>query len=92
MKTKRNYLLTLVWVLFITLPDLIVAQETPQLTDPEIASVAVVANQIDINYAEVALRRSSNESIKEFAHNMKTDYKAVIDRAEVLVTNFGVRT
>jgi putative membrane protein len=34
--------------------------QTPKLTDPEIASVAVTANQVDINYAKVAL-----EKIKE---------------------------
>ena len=30
------------------------AQENPKLSDPEVASVAVVANQIDVNYGEIA--------------------------------------
>lgn len=30
------------------------AQNNPKLSDAEVASVAVTANQIDINYAEIA--------------------------------------
>ena len=34
-----------------------VAQENPKLSDAEVASVAVVANQIDISYADIAKHR-----------------------------------
>ena len=37
-------------------------QETP-LMDTEVASVAVVANQIDIEYAQIALEKSNNKEI-----------------------------
>ena len=33
------------------------SQENPKLSDAEVASVAVIANQIDINYAEIAKKR-----------------------------------
>ena len=33
------------------------SQDNPKLSDPEVASVAVVANQIDIRYAEIAKKK-----------------------------------
>lgn len=65
-------------------------QKQPQLSDPEIASVAVVANQIDISYAEIAIEKSTNKEIKEFATLMMTDHKAVIGQAVALVKKLGV--
>lgn len=65
-------------------------QAQPQLSDPEIASVAVVANQIDINYAEIAIEKSKDKEIKEFATLMMTDHKAVIGQAVALVKKLGV--
>jgi len=60
------------------------------LTDPEVASVAVVANQIDISYAEIAIERSTNKDILEFAKRMITDHNAVIQQAVALVTKLSV--
>jgi putative membrane protein len=60
------------------------------LTDPEVASVAVVANQIDISYAEIALKKSKNKQILEFAKRMVTDHNAVIEQAVALVTKLSV--
>lgn len=64
--------------------------KTPQLTDPEIASVAVTANQIDVDYAEIALNKTDNKKIRAFATNMKTDHSNVIKMAVDLVTKLGV--
>lgn len=61
------------------------------LSNAEIASVAVVANKIDINYAKVAIERSSNDEILEFANRMVTDHNNVIDQAVALVTKLGVK-
>jgi len=66
------------------------AQDAPQLTDPEIANVAVVANQIDIDYAKLAIDRSKNSEVKEFATTMIADHNAIIDQAVALVTKLGV--
>lgn len=60
------------------------------LTDPEIASIAVVANQIDIDFAGIAKERSENEEILGLANTMATDHQMVIDRAVELVTRLGV--
>jgi putative membrane protein len=64
--------------------------QTPKLTDPEIASVAVTANQIDINYAAIAKEKSKNAEIIKFADMMANDHKSVIDQAVALVTKLKV--
>jgi len=66
------------------------AQKTPTLTDPEIASIAVTANQVDISYAEIAQKKSKDASVIEFAQTMAKDHKGVIDQAVALVTKLGV--
>lgn len=67
-----------------------VAQDTPKLTDAEIASVAVVANQIDVDYAKLAINRSQNAEVREFANTMIADHNAIIEQAVALVTKLGV--
>jgi putative membrane protein len=64
--------------------------QTPKLTDPEIASVAVTVNQIDINYAKIAKEKSKNADILKFASTMTTDHQSVIDQAVALVKKLGV--
>lgn len=66
------------------------AQKTPDLSDPEVASAAVVANQSDISFAKVALERSSNSAVREFANTMVKDHSSVIKQAVALVTKLGV--
>jgi putative membrane protein len=65
-------------------------KETPKLSDPEIASVAVVANQNDIEFAEIAKMKSKDKDILNFANTMATDHKSVIDQAVALVTKLKV--
>jgi len=64
--------------------------QTTKLTDPEIASVAVTANQIDINYAAIAKEKSKNADIVKFADMMASDHQSVIDQAVALVTKLKV--
>jgi putative membrane protein len=66
------------------------AQTKTKLTDPEIASVAVIANQVDMGYAEVAKERSKDAEVLKFADAMASDHKSVIDQAVALVTKLGV--
>ncbi|MDN5204135.1 DUF4142 domain-containing protein [Fulvivirgaceae bacterium BMA10] len=66
------------------------AQENPKLSDPEVAHVAVVANQIDIGYAEIALKKSKNQDILKFAETMTNDHTAVIGQASDLAKKLGV--
>ena len=67
------------------------AQATPQkLTDPEIASVAVTADQIDIDYAAIAKQKSKNAKVLEFAATMAKDHQSVNDQAVALATKLSV--
>lgn len=80
---------------FIMLPAFLLfqtatAQNNDKLTDPEIASIAVTANQIDIDYAQIAFKNSKNSSVLEFAKTMARDHQAVIDQAVALVTKLKV--
>jgi len=88
MKTIK--LITSFLVLTILLITTGFSQENPTLTDPEVASVAVVANQIDISYAEIAMKKSKNKEILDFAKRMITDHNAVIEQAVALVTKLSV--
>jgi putative membrane protein len=66
------------------------AQKTIQLTDPEIASVAVTANQIDVNYGKIALKKSKNADIRKFAQTMVKDHTSIIAQAAALAKKLGV--
>jgi putative membrane protein len=66
------------------------AQESSKLSDAEVASVAVVANQIDISYAELAKEKSKDAEVLNFAQTMINDHKAVIGQAVALVTKLKV--
>lgn len=93
MKTFKNLALSgtmLLSALLFTTKVSAQEQKTPQLTDPEIASVAVTANQVDIGYAEIALKKSVNKDVKNFATTMKKDHTAVIKMAVDLVTKLKV--
>jgi putative membrane protein len=66
------------------------AQKSSKLSDPEVASVAVVANQIDIDYANIAKEKSKDAEVIKFAEMMAKDHKTVIDKAVALVTKLKV--
>jgi putative membrane protein len=46
-------------------------------TDPQIVGIVVAANQIDIDYAKLALSKSKNKQIRAFAQQMVTDHSAL---------------
>jgi len=73
---------------FFSLP--VNAQKSQKFSDPEIASVAVTANQVDIDYAKIAEKKSTNADVKKFAETMARDHQSVIDQAVALVTKLGV--
>ena len=65
-------------------------QKDTKLSDAEIASVAVTANQIDIEYAQIAQKKSKNADVLKFAETMATDHQSVINQAVALATKLGV--
>lgn len=66
------------------------AQKSQKLTDPEIASVAVTADQIDIDYAKIAIKKSHNPKVIEFAKTMEKDHGNVNKQAVALAKKLGV--
>ena len=67
-----------------------IGQTNTKLTDPKIASVAVTANQIDIEYAQIAQKKSKNTDVLRFAETMAKDHQSVIDQAVALAKKLGV--
>ena len=74
----------------ITLFSFAFMEKEAKLSDAEIASVAVVANQNDIDFAKIAIKKSTNTEVLNFAKTMMADHKAVIDMAVALVTKLKV--
>ncbi len=66
------------------------AQGTAKLTDPQIAHIAYTAGQIDIQAAQLALKKSKNKEVRAFAGDMVRDHKAVNDKALALVKKLKV--
>ncbi|MFL6352019.1 MAG: DUF4142 domain-containing protein [Bryobacteraceae bacterium] len=46
-------------------------------TDPQIVGIVVAANQIDIDHAKLALSKSKNKEVRDFAQQMVTDHSAL---------------
>lgn len=62
----------------------------PDLSDPEVAHVAVTANSIDINLAKFAQTRTHNAAVRAFAQRMITDHTTVNEQAAALAKKLGV--
>jgi putative membrane protein len=62
----------------------------PAINDAQIAQIVVTANTIDIGNGKIALGKSRNASVEEFAKLMIKDHTAVNDNAVALVTRLGV--
>jgi putative membrane protein len=66
------------------------AQNAGKPTDPQIAHIVYTADQIDIQAAQQALKKSKNKDVREFATDMERDHKAVNDKALALVKKLKV--
>jgi len=62
----------------------------PAITDANIAAIVVTANTIDIQYADLALAKSQDADVREFATMVKRDHQSVNEAAGALVTRLGV--
>src|SRR5437870_3703624 len=60
------------------------------VTDAQIASIVVTANQVDIDAGKLAATRTSDRDVKAFAQLMVTDHTAVNTSATELVTKLKV--
>ena len=59
-------------------------------TDPQIAGIVQAANKIDIDQAKLALKKSSNPQVKEFANQMISDHTALEKSVNDLAKKLGV--
>jgi putative membrane protein len=66
-------------------------QAQADLTDVEMAHVAVTANNIDIAYAHLALALSENAAVRRFAETMIRDHSAVNEQVAALARELGVQ-
>jgi putative membrane protein len=62
----------------------------PDLSDPEVAHVAVTANSIDIDLAKFAQTRTRSVAVRHFAATMIADHSAVNAQAAALAGRLGV--
>ena len=63
---------------------------TPPPTDAQIAMIAVTADTVDIDAGKMAVEKTSNRAVKEFAETMVRDHTAVNIKATALAKNLGV--
>ena len=59
-------------------------------TDAQIAMIVVVADTVDVDYGKLAVKKTSNQAVKEFAETMIRDHTAVNDKAIALAKKLGV--
>lgn len=79
MNTTTTFTLPLTAALFITFATLATqtanAAESP--SDPQIVGIVLAADTIDVNYGKIALKKSKNSAVRDFAQRMVTDHSAV---------------
>ena len=66
------------------------AQCADKPSDAQIAHIAYTAGDLDIKAAKLALEKSKNDGVREFANDMVRDHKAVNDKALALVKKLNV--
>lgn len=64
--------------------------QSHDLSDPEIAHIAVTANALDVEAARLALDRSDDAAVRDFARTMIRDHEGVIEQAKALAGRLGV--
>ena len=67
------------------------AQPANTPSDPQIVGIVLAADQIDIDYGKIALAKSKNKAIREFAQRMVSDHTAVQQSVIGLAAKLGVK-
>jgi putative membrane protein len=68
-----------------------VSAQSAKPNDAQIAAIVVAANQVDIDAGKLAVSKSANKEVKEFAQRMITDHTGVNKAATELVTKLKVK-
>ena len=67
------------------------AQTAEGPSDPQIVGIVLAADQIDVDYGKIALAKSKNKAVREFAQRMVTDHSAVQQSVIALAAKLGVK-
>src|SRR6185436_16566965 len=70
---------------------LLVLAAAATMNDPQIATVALTAHQIDVDRGKLALKHTHNDEVKQFAEQMVHDHQAGIKEAMDLAKRLGVK-
>src|SRR5215469_5821865 len=60
-------------------------------SDAQIVGIVLAADQIDIDYGKIALQKSKDKKVREFAQRMVTDHSAVQKSVVELAGKLGVK-
>src|SRR5581483_7353922 len=71
----------------VLLPSAARAQSSGGPSDAQIVGIVEGANQIDIDYAKLALQKSKDKAVREFAQQMITDHTALQKAVTSLAAN-----
>ncbi len=72
-------------------PTTVAAQQMAEgVSDANIVAIVSVADGLDIDYGKIALSKSKNKQVREFAQRMVTDHTAVQKSAGELAGKLGV--
>ena len=66
------------------------AAQDAWINDAQIAHIAYTAGALDVEAAKLALKKSHNSAVREFASEMVRDHEAVNQKALALVKKLGV--
>jgi len=88
--SRSGYPLLSLFLSFAFATGLHAQSPSQNLSDPEVAHVAVTANSIDIDLAKLAQSRTANDDVKQFANTMVRDHSAVNAQASALAHKLGV--
>lgn len=61
------------------------------VSDANIAAIVTVADGLDVDYGKIALKKSKNKQVKEFAQRMVTDHTAVQAAVAALAAKLGLK-
>lgn len=90
MTTIKTLLLALGATTVLATSAAFAAEEAKGPSDAQGAHIAYTADNIDIKYAELALKKTKNPAVKEFAELMVKDHTAANNEALALVKKLGV--
>ncbi len=65
--------------------------ESGALNDPQIATVALTAHQIDVDRGKLAQKKTKNDAVKQFADQMVTDHTQGLNEVLALAKKLGVK-